>query len=690
MLATAVAGACGPGGSPPEFDPIADQEAVVGVEFVLELRATDPDGDDLHYRFDAGVPDIHGRADLTRRPDGSAVFRWTPRASDVSDGWLFDFTVSDGSHEDTVTIRIAVRSAAGGAGAPVFREPTGTGRTLDLATQTCVTVPIVVEDADSTSIALTMQEPIIAGSQLDAAPDGLSGTWTWCPSERQIDTDDRYLLTLSADDFTNPPTIKRFLIVLRKPPKPDCPGDAPVVAHTPSDETTLVGLTLVADISDDQGLKGEPLLYYSTAPPADPPDLGAMTQVSMVLLDGDLRAGTWGADVPNPVAGQPAGATADLYYVIVAQDNDDADGDCDHVTQAPATGAYHMTVTSPGGAGGAGVCEPCTADIQCGDAGDLCVRIGPMLDSYCTSACSSDADCPAGYACSPAEVASVDGAAGRQCIPESGRCDGGGAACADDAFEDNDAPADATPIVPGATADLVSCDVTSTTDDEDFFRIDLTADAQVDLTLAGTSASDLDLQLWAADGSVLASSVSLTSSESISACLEPGTYYVRVYAWNPARNPYTLTYARTPTSCGGASCDDDDAEDDDSPAQARATDIYPDPYVSTTNAICAGDDDWYAVDLYDGETVVVDLTFEQTNSTEDLDLHFHDAAGVDLTPCTEENPLTCTSSQGQSATSNEHFEYTVADSACLPCRYYVVVHGWNGSENLYDIRIGLQ
>jgi len=93
VVASAVA--CGPAGSAPSLDPLEDQVAVVGRELVVALRASDRDGDALEYSFSSAVPEIASRATVSKRPDGSGVFRWTPRAADVSDGWYFDFTARD-------------------------------------------------------------------------------------------------------------------------------------------------------------------------------------------------------------------------------------------------------------------------------------------------------------------------------------------------------------------------------------------------------------------------------------------------------------------------------------------------------------------------------------------------------------------------------------------------------------------
>ena len=53
-------------------------------------------------------------------------------------------------------------------------------------------------------------------------------------------------------------------------------------------------------------------------------------------------------------------------------------------------------------------------------------------------------------------------------------------------------------------------------------------------------------------------------------------------------------------------------------------------------------------------------------------------------------PATCTPAQGQSSDDDEHLEAKVTTVGCAPCTFYVVVHGWDGAANDYDIRIGLE
>jgi hypothetical protein len=220
-LATAVA--CGAGAAP-EIDGLSDQVAQVGSELTIELNGTDADGDRLEYGFHAAdVADIEGRAEITRSPSGAGVFRWTPIAEDVGEH-AFDFTVSDGARSSTVTISIEVRGAVGAASAPVFRQPLGSGTTLDLGRQACVELEIVVEDQDSARVSIAQGEPVIAGATLTPR-DGLSASWRWCPTREQ-QAESSYALVLVADDG-EARTVKHFVIVLRGSggPEPACVDD---------------------------------------------------------------------------------------------------------------------------------------------------------------------------------------------------------------------------------------------------------------------------------------------------------------------------------------------------------------------------------------------------------------------------------------------------------------------------------
>ncbi len=684
-LATAVA--CGGGGAP-ELSGLTDQVAQVGTELKVDLNGTDPDGDQLSYQFHA--PDLTGIGDhamVTVSPSGSGVFRWTPLANNVGEH-AFDFTVSDGDHDTTVTININVKSSVGSATAPIFRQPLGSGTTIDLTKKKCVDLDIVVEDQDTAMVTLAMEEPKITGATLDQQ-DGSTAKFNWCPTKEQ-EAEQRYTLSVSADDGDNPKTIKNYLIVLRGGSSTNCPGAAPVISHTPTNESTVVNLTIDATVTDDKGLKESPLFYYSLTNPGTTPNLGpgGMTQLSTLKITGTATNGVYAADVPNPVAGMPAGTVKTLWYVFVADDDDDQIGNCDHSTQSPV---YSMTVTSTGSAN-LGICATCTTDSQCG-TGDLCSYVGSMGASYCLQACGTG--CPTGYACSASDVYSVDGAHARQCVPNSGSCTMPTGACADDANEDDDSLSQATAnaIVDGpmtaGTIDGVSCPkpvqpASGSKADDDWRQLKITADTRVDMWLYGNGESDLDLQIYNSSGGLVSKSTTLTADENIVKCLKPATYYVKVNGFTNARSAYLLDYVATAETCN-TTCTDDAREDDNSYSQARV--VSTTPFSSTGNVICPNNDDWYKVHLIAGKTLTMDLTFAQSNSTQDLDIHLYNIGGfTDLWPCSVTDPSTCSTAHGQGAVSNEHATYAATTTG----DYYVVIKGYNGSTNSYGLNLGIQ
>ncbi|MFN0250987.1 MAG: lamin tail domain-containing protein [Kofleriaceae bacterium] len=203
-LLVAVA-ACTDNGAP-QIDGLADQTATVGVELVVFIDGTDPEGDRLTYGVDADVM-LQGHASLTLNPSGMGVFRWTPTADDLGSN-IFDFSASDGDLTTTVSIAIEVSSATL---VPIFRQPLGAGTQVPAAT--CADFDVVVDDLDSLSVEITEVAPTIAGATLTPIDDH-SARWRWCPTSQQIAESDRYTLVLSADDGENPPTLKYYVLVL--------------------------------------------------------------------------------------------------------------------------------------------------------------------------------------------------------------------------------------------------------------------------------------------------------------------------------------------------------------------------------------------------------------------------------------------------------------------------------------------
>lgn len=552
--------ACKDGGAPVITDP-GDQTAIVGQQLTLNLLASDPDGDALDFSFEAGgVPDLASTATMTVAPDGHGVFTFTPLASQLG-SHLFDFTVSDGGNDTTLTININVVGAGGDGTLPIFRKPLGNGTVLDLEQAECVEFEIAVDDQDSTSVVLSQLPPLIQDAELTSDVSGLSGRWTWCPSREQLEAADRYDLTLSAQDVPeNPPTLKDYVIVLRRRSGSECPGGAPAIEHSPMDAETQLDLAVDAHITDDVGLKNAPILLYAFADPGSPIDYTKLTVVDMQLTSGSMQDGMWRGWVPNPTLADGSGASAQIWYAISASDNDDTEGDCDHLTDSPADGTHLVTLTN-NGMGQAGVCEHCSADVQCGGFSNLCLP--QEGGNFCGTGCADDSECQTDYVCSPTEVQSVDGAAARQCIPNSGTCLGSGGSCTEDEFEDNDDIDQALSL--GALDVGVEHAASLCDDTNDWFRFDLDGGA-VSAHLSGPADVDIDLVLTDADGVLIEASAGLQSDESFtSGCLDAGTYFLRAFAPNSTvKGAYTFG-VDVDTSCGGGGGEGDCCMDTNMP-----------------------------------------------------------------------------------------------------------------------------
>ena len=694
-LAVATGGGCSQSdGSQLRLLPIGDRKAYVGQEFTLDLETAAPKDSEPTFSFTAcrstsdgcEVRDLSQFAKL-RAAGNQARFQWSPQSTDVG-SYLFDFQAALGSSKSSETIKLDVLEAMYGAEAPVFREPSGTGLSFNPAQKRCLELNVVVDDPDSRDVEISQVEPLIDGATLGQI-DALTAVWRWCPTEEQMTGSDRYVLRLQADDHVNPPTIKPYLIVLRKLQREDCPGQAPVIDHTPLQSISTVGqIEVVATIRDDLGLKYEPLLYYSFEPPGNPPDITGMGQITMSTHGGNWQQGTWSASIPNPVASEPAGTSSDVYYIISAQDNDDAAGDCDHYAESPASGTHKFRVTNPGGSGGLGLCEPCSADNQCGNStGDLCVRVGSQGKNYCSKSCKKDSDCPRPeYTCSPSPLRSVNGVSGRQCVPASGSCEKA-PVCADDKWEPNDS-IDAVKnggksLPPGKTTDLVLCPSALSFPADDWYVVNCPATSKLVGLLEGQAGAKLTFSLIDLQGYQLAGSNQPGNSDIFEACIPRGKYFMRVASSENSRTTYSIEYSMEAEPCI-AQCVNDRKEPDNTQASARKITLKQGtPYRSGNNVICPGDEDWFRLELKKGDVIATTIAFTQTSAAQDLDLFLY-RGDQNLTPCNKNTGANCKPKNGHSTTSNERLVWNIDQDAV----YYMVVRGFKQAQNKYDICIG--
>lgn len=342
MCLSCVAG-CERGSAPEIVDPGA-QSATVGQKLTINLFATDADGDKLGFAFRAGsVERVEEHARITRAPDGHGVFTFSPIAGHEGEH-IVDFLVNDGTYETSLSVTLEVRAASGSDSTPRFLEPTA-GVILDLEKKDCVEFDVVVEDLDTPQLDLALGEPLLDGASLTPEPDGIRGTVTWCPEGEQRQRRDATVV-LTADDNDNPPAMHSVPIAVRPATGAGCPGEPPVIVHAPKNWQSEGDVALLAEISDDQGLAGQPYVFYAYQ---DPTVDGEIDFDALAVATMGMHAdGRWSAMIPNPLEEDDSSAeTADLYYLIEAADDDDADGNCDHRSDSPAQGTHHVVISRP-------------------------------------------------------------------------------------------------------------------------------------------------------------------------------------------------------------------------------------------------------------------------------------------------------------------------------------------------------
>ncbi|HCP48336.1 MAG TPA: hypothetical protein DIU15_20015, partial [Deltaproteobacteria bacterium] len=236
--------------------------------------------------------------------------------------------------------------------------------------------------------------------------------------------------------------------------------------------------------------------------------------------------------------------------------------------------------------------------------------------------------------------------------------------CTDDLFEDNDELAAATIFSGDPMTDLVSCP-----EDEDWFAIDMNENESLMLDVSFLDADgDIDVQFQDATGAVLASGSSASDNESVNVnATNAGTYYIRVHLFADdgvdVGAPYSIAINEPPT------CPSDSFETNQT--EANAASISVGAYASLN--VCELDDDWYAIDAAEGQTISVTLSF------------LHDEGDVDATLY---DPTGGWAVSGTSVTDNEELgPYTVATAGVHTLR--VRLYSDNGTVigNSYDLDV---
>ncbi len=628
--------------------------ATVRVNETLRIRLRVVGSSDERYTFRYAAPDeLVGLASTVNLTSfgNEGLFTWTPLPSHVG-SWSFVFKLIDSGRNviDERTVTITVEPAADTA--PVFVSP-GTGGTFDLSSDPCVRFVAEVRDEDSPMVTIRARRPLPRGATLE--PDGAKrASFQWCPSPEQTSTSERWTIALEADDGSNPPVPHDYVVVLRVPTKPGCPGEPPMVTiETPEDGARVEaphGWPVTIRVTDDTGVRDAPILYYTTERPSGgTPDLSRM-ETAFFVAEGDGRFST-----RIPPRGE-IGQETSFWFLASVTDNDDTGGtDCDHRTDTPLRSFVGVRTM---GASTTELCASCEASGECIEGHCVAVEGGKR----CLPDCAETA-CTAG-AC--ADAVSAEGAVVRACTDLAAVCGvGTGGRCEPDPREEDDDTSTATSWPDGV---MELTDGTICEGDDDYFAFLLFEDDKLEVTISFRHAEgDLDMELLDDAGNVVDRSAGVSDTETVSTCVGPGAdggYYARVFGYDGDENRYRIRAVVTPEApdC----CTDDANEDDDTREQAR--DLAPDDVVA--GKICPGDKDWFRFDVSAPSRASLLLTFRHAAGDLDLRLYAPDGSLVDSSLSVDDDEL---------------IEATLE----TPGIYYVQVSGWRDARNDYELLLDL-
>ncbi len=598
------------GGAGASLQPIAAQTVRVNETLTLTIAIDNPAGRPVEVTLEPLELPMFDRVSRLSTEPGGAVFRWSPLSSHTGTHELtFVLRDTGGSELDRETALIEVLASA--ESAPVFVRP-GAGGTFDIERDPCVRFDVEVRDDDTPDVEIG-----VTGELPERATFASGGprraAFDWCPTPDQVAASERWTIQLYADDGEHPRVLHEYIIVLRSGPKEGCPGAAPTISiTTPAmGEVVTSGTTYPVQVTvrDDMGLRDAPLLYYSTTSPSDPrnPDV---TEFEQVGFEAGGEAGRYVARIPN--LGLEVGAMREVWFLVSVTDNDDPSGSlCDHRTDSPVVSFFAVGGVPPDATLAA--CELCTASTEC--ASGICASA--PAGARCVEACV-DTTCSSG---SCGATVTTEGGARAGCGPVSEVCGGGGVTCTDDAREDDDTAATATTYVAPITDGQI-CAM-----DDDFFAIAVGAGERLTVTVDGFmhSAGDLDLELRAPDGTILATSASVRDMEQVSYCNGAAmrTMTARVFGFESDQNSYSFRADAAPDP--GGCCVDDASEDDDTRVAARTI-----AFVSDVGAadgrLCPRDDDWVEIPMSGAGTIDVFLVFSHADG--DIDIALYDPAGT--------------------------------------------------------------
>ena len=235
---------------------------------------------------------------------------------------------------------------------------------------------------------------------------------------------------------------------------------------------------------------------------------------------------------------------------------------------------------------------------------------------------------------------------------------GGGGACTPDAGDPGVAPDPSPrPLAPGAPAQGSICGA----GDEDAFTFEVPAGAAFTLDVDFVHAEgDIDVSVTGSDGFEDDSVGSVDDERIVGLSRAGGTFIARLVGYSGETNP---RYAVTLSIQADGACLPDAAEGPNgNGADGDAADLR--AHIFDALSVCAGDEDWFYVDLEAGATATLLVAFE--HAVGDLDLAVTGPGGFSA-----------------SSASADDDEEVVIDPVPATGRYYARVFGFGGASNDY-------
>jgi len=233
---------------------------------------------------------------------------------------------------------------------------------------------------------------------------------------------------------------------------------------------------------------------------------------------------------------------------------------------------------------------------------------------------------------------------------------GGVTPSVDDAFEQNDTQATASPMNGGSYPNL-QCS------DDDWYKVTVGAGGSVSFRIDFQhSEGDLDMELMGPAGQI-AKSDSTANQESVSGSgLAAGTYLARVHGYSGASARYALTVTVAGQSGGGSTGTDDSYEPNN--ARAAASSVA----AGSFPGLKCNDDDWFKVTLATPGNISVRIDFR--NAEGDLDLVLEGPSGAQI-------------AKSETTADSEQ----VSGTNLAAGTYYVRAFGYSGARAAYSMTV---